>query len=60
MAQVMLVGIEAHVCILQTSLDLLQAGLEVHLIVDGISSQRQADRAVALQRMAQVGQPIPA
>jgi hypothetical protein len=54
-AQVMLVGIEAHVCVLQTTLDLLERGLEVHLVVDGLSSQRLADRAVGLQRAAQSG-----
>lgn len=54
--QVLLCGIEAHVCILQTTLDLLQRGYEVHLLVDGISSQRGHDRAVALQRMSQAGE----
>ncbi|KAG1664253.1 hypothetical protein FOA52_003507 [Chlamydomonas sp. UWO 241] len=53
--QVMLLGIEAHVCVLQTTLDLLERGYEVHLLVDGISSQRPGDRAVALQRMVQSG-----
>lgn len=53
--KVMLLGIEAHVCVLQTTLDLLERGYEVHLLVDGISSQRGHDRAVALQRMAHSG-----
>eukprot|EP00197_Chlamydomonas_leiostraca_P013862 CAMPEP_0202867384 /NCGR_PEP_ID=MMETSP1391-20130828/9316_1 /ASSEMBLY_ACC=CAM_ASM_000867 /TAXON_ID=1034604 /ORGANISM="Chlamydomonas leiostraca, Strain SAG 11-49" /LENGTH=214 /DNA_ID=CAMNT_0049547427 /DNA_START=57 /DNA_END=701 /DNA_ORIENTATION=+ len=53
--QVMLLGIETHVCVVQTALDLVEKGYEVHLIVDGASSQREADRAVALQRMAQSG-----
>ena len=48
-AQVLMVGIEAHVCVLQTALDLLEAGYEVHLMADGISSSRLDDRAVALQ-----------
>lgn len=42
-------GIEAHVCVLQTTLDLLEAGYEVHLMADGISSSRLTDRQVALQ-----------
>jgi nicotinamidase-related amidase len=50
-----LVGIEAHVCIQQTCLDLLEAGKEVHVIVDGVSSQQPIDRQVALQRMQQAG-----
>ncbi|PNW79169.1 hypothetical protein CHLRE_09g403034v5 [Chlamydomonas reinhardtii] len=53
--QVMLVGIEAHVCVFQTSLDLIERGYEVHLLTDGVSSSRPHHRAAALQRMAQAG-----
>ena len=53
--QIMLLGIETHVCVLQTTLDLLEQGYEVHLLVDGLSSQRPHDRAVGLQRMTQAG-----
>jgi len=53
--QVLLCGIEAHVCILQTASDLLARGYEVHVVVDGVSSQRPVERAVALQRLAQMG-----
>eukprot|EP00877_Chromochloris_zofingiensis_P000146 jgi/Chrzof1/10131/Cz04g30020.t1 len=53
--QVLLCGIEAHVCVLQTTLDLLEKGYEVHVIVDGVSSQRPTDRAVGLHRMSQSG-----
>ncbi|KAL0042067.1 hypothetical protein WJX77_002135 [Trebouxia sp. C0004] len=53
--QVLLCGIEAHVCVLQTALDLLEHGIEVHLVVDGISSQRLVDRQVALKRVSQSG-----
>jgi nicotinamidase-related amidase len=52
---VMIVGIEAHVCVLQTALDLLAEGVEVHLITDGVSSQRAPDRAAGLARAAQSG-----
>lgn len=54
-SQVLLVGIEAHVCVLQTALDLLEGGYEVHILVDGVSSQRALDRAAGLQRAAQSG-----
>lgn len=53
--QVLLCGLETHVCVLQTTLDLLERGYEVHLITDALSSQRAADRSVALQRMSQAG-----
>jgi nicotinamidase-related amidase len=52
---VMIVGIEAHVCVLQTALDLLADGVDVHLITDGVSSQRGTDRAAGLARAAQSG-----
>lgn len=53
--QVLLCGIETHVCIMQTAIDLLERGYEVHVVVDGVSSQRPTDRAVGLQRLAQMG-----
>lgn len=53
--KVLVVGLETHVCVLQTSLDLLERGYEVHILVDGVSSQRLGDRSVALQRLAQAG-----
>lgn len=51
---VVLFGIEAHVCIQQTALDLRSMGLAVHLAVDGISSRRPMDRHASLQRMKDV------
>eukprot|EP00924_Labyrinthula_sp_SR-Ha-C_P001686 maker-scaffold_18-snap-gene-6.1-mRNA-1 protein AED:0.03 eAED:0.03 QI:95/1/1/1/0.5/0.33/3/24/199 len=52
---VVLFGLETHVCVFQTSLDLLNMGYEVHLLVDGVSSQRQFDRATALSRLQNAG-----
>jgi nicotinamidase-related amidase len=51
----LIVGIEAHVCVQQTILDLLEQGKEVHVIVDGVSSQQPFDRAIALERVRQAG-----
>ena len=48
-------GIEAHVCVQQTCLDLLERGKEVHVIVDGVSSQQIIDRHIALQRLQAAG-----
>lgn len=52
---VVLFGIEAHVCVQQTCLDLLEQGKEVHVIADGVSSQQPYDREMALQRMSHAG-----
>eukprot|EP01101_Sappina_pedata_P006894 TRINITY_DN3534_c0_g1_i1.p1 TRINITY_DN3534_c0_g1~~TRINITY_DN3534_c0_g1_i1.p1 ORF type:complete len:215 (+),score=75.40 TRINITY_DN3534_c0_g1_i1:36-647(+) len=50
-----LFGIEAHVCVLQTALDLVERGYQVHVIADGTSSQRVSDRTIAFERMKQSG-----
>lgn len=56
--QVLVTGIEAHVCVLQTSLDLLEAGFNVHVPHDAVNSRRAADRDWALQRMMAAGAVI--
>ncbi|KXZ45155.1 hypothetical protein GPECTOR_58g604 [Gonium pectorale] len=53
--QVLLCGIEAHVCVFQTGLDLLDRGYEVHLLADGVSSSRPHHRAAGVQRLTQAG-----
>jgi len=50
-----LFGIEGHVCVQQTCLDLLEKGHDVHVIVDGVSSGKSLDREVALRRMEMAG-----
>jgi len=52
---VVLCGIEAHVCVLQTALDLVEKGIDVHLVMDGVSSMRQFDRFGAFTRMKEMG-----
>jgi len=56
--QILVTGIEAHVCVLQTALDLLDAGYEVHVPHDAVSSRRPADKEWALHRMAAAGAVI--
>jgi nicotinamidase-related amidase len=53
--KVLLCGVETHVCVLQTTLDLLAMDIDVTIIVDGVSSQRPTDRSVALDRLAKAG-----
>jgi nicotinamidase-related amidase len=55
--QVVVTGMEAHVCVLQTALALRQHGLDVAVVADAVGSRapRQHDREFALQRMAQAG-----
>jgi len=48
-------GIETHICIQQTALDCLQKGFEVILVSDAMSSRNRADHEIALQRMIQKG-----
>ncbi|MBK1692924.1 hydrolase [Ectothiorhodospira mobilis] len=53
--QVILCGMEAHVCILQTALGLLQAGFAVFVVQDGVCSRDAEHRRNALERMAAAG-----
>ena len=52
---VVLCGIESHVCVLQTALDLMDSGLVVGVAADAIGSRRPADHDPALRRMVQAG-----
>ncbi|XP_073964857.1 isochorismatase domain-containing protein 1-like isoform X2 [Choristoneura fumiferana] len=52
---VVLFGIEAHVCIEQTVIDLLNEDISVHVLADGVSSRSLMDRGLALQRMQSIG-----
>ncbi|XP_026316331.1 isochorismatase domain-containing protein 1-like isoform X2 [Hyposmocoma kahamanoa] len=52
---VVLFGIEAHVCIEQTVIDLLNEDIAVHVLADGVSSRSLMDRGLALQRLQSIG-----
>jgi nicotinamidase-related amidase len=56
--QVVVAGCEAHVCVLQTVLDLLGAGRRVVLAADATGSRDPADKAVAVERARQHGAEI--
>lgn len=53
--QVIITGIEAHVCVQQSVLDLLRSGFGVWVCADGVTSRRPLDKQVALERMRQAG-----
>lgn len=53
--QVILAGIETHVCVQQTALDLRSRGFEVFACADAVGSRRAVDHEVALDRMRQAG-----
>jgi len=56
--KVVVAGIEAHVCVLQTVLDLLICGYQVHVAADAIGSRGKLDWKLALKRMASSGAVI--
>ena len=53
--QVLVCGIEAHVCVMQTALDLLDDGKEVHVVTDAVGSRNGHDREVGLHRLEGTG-----
>ena len=53
--KVVVVGIEAHICVMQTVLDLLNQGFHVFVCVDAVSSRYAIDVKIALKRMQQAG-----
>ena len=54
-SKVLLCGIEAHICVLQTALDLISNDYQVFLAVDAIGSRNRIDYEFALRRMESVG-----
>lgn len=57
-AQWILAGAEAHVCVLQTALGLLEAGREVYVVADCTASRRAQDYQLALARLQAEGARI--
>ena len=56
--QALVCGIEAHVCVNQTTLDLLAAGVEVHVASDAVGSRFDSNKQVGLHRMERAGAVI--
>lgn len=53
--EVVIVGIESHICVTQTTLDLLARGHKVYVIADGVSSCNKEEVPIALARLRAEG-----
>jgi len=56
--QALVCGIEAHICVMQSALDLVERGVEVEVAADAVSSRTRANRDVGLERMREAGAGI--
>jgi nicotinamidase-related amidase len=56
--QVLLAGMEAHVCVYQTAIDLLGEGYEVYLVVDAVSSRTRENKQAGIEAMKNAGAKI--
>ncbi len=52
-SQIILCGIETHICVCQTALDLVQAGFRVHVVADAVSSRSELTWQLGLRKMEQ-------
>ncbi|KAH6624903.1 Isochorismatase-like protein [Chaetomium sp. MPI-SDFR-AT-0129] len=54
-SDVLIIGIESHICVTQTALDLLQHGHRVYIAADGVSSTNREEVGIALARLRHAG-----
>ena len=57
-SQIVVTGIECHVCVQQTVLDLLSNGFQVNLAADAVSSRNKIDYNTAIRRMSKWGTEV--
>lgn len=53
--QIVIVGIEAHVCVAQTAIDMAQMGFAVYVVADAVASRKAQSKELALTRFASSG-----
>ncbi len=53
--QLLVVGIEAHICVTQSTLEFLARGYEVHLVCDAIGARNSGNKAIGLARCERAG-----
>ncbi len=58
LSQIVVCGIESHVCVQQTVLDLIENGFQVNLAADAVSSRKEIDYNTSLERMRHHGTEI--
>ena len=54
-SQIVLCGVEAHICVNQTAHDLLNEGFQVHLLTDAVASRYAADKQAGIAKMQMSG-----
>lgn len=55
---VILCGIESHICVTQTAIDLIGKGYGVYVVADAVSSRTESNKKIGIKRMAQEGAKI--
>jgi len=53
--QVILVGMETHICVDQTALDLLNRGFQVHVVEDAVRARWKSSHKIGIKKMRQAG-----
>ncbi len=56
--QVLIAGIETHICVYQTAAGLVDMGYEVQVVADAVSSRRAENKAIGLQKMRDAGAAV--
>ncbi len=56
--QVLITGIETHICVFQTGYELMKKGCQVQVAADCVSSRTKENREIGLSRLAQAGAQI--
>ncbi|PID74130.1 MAG: hydrolase [Desulfobacterales bacterium] len=54
-SKMLLTGIESHICLYQTAVDLIRIGREVHAVADCISSRTEENRRIGLEKIKDAG-----
>lgn len=53
--QILVTGIETHICVYQTVQDLTQQGKETHIVTDAVASRTEANKQLGLKKMTDAG-----